>query len=107
MRRLVVPLLALPALTAFTSTDNDMPVALEEMQITAPSERADGPLDGYRATRSAIATRTDTPLHEIPQSISVAPAQVVQDIGAVRLEDALDYAGGVERGNNFGGQGLT
>jgi len=35
------------------------------------------------------------------------PAQVVEDIGATRLEDALDYAGGVERGNNFGGQGLT
>ncbi|ERI54011.1 TonB-dependent siderophore receptor [Pseudomonas sp. EGD-AK9] len=82
-------------------------MALEEMQITASAERADGPVDGYRATRSASATRTDTPLHEIPQSISVVPAQVVQDIGAVRLEDALDYAGGVERGNNFGGQGLT
>ncbi|WP_212630981.1 TonB-dependent siderophore receptor [Pseudomonas sp. KB-10] len=110
MRRLVVPLLALPALaghTAFASTDNDTPLALEEMQITAPSERADGPVDGYRASRSASATRTDTPIHEIPQSISVVPAQVVQDIGAVRLEDALDYAGGVERGNNFGGQGLT
>lgn len=110
MRRLVVPLLALPALashTAFASTENDTPLALEGMQITAPSERADGPVDGYRASRSASATRTDTPIHEIPQSISVVPAQVVQDIGAVRLEDALDYAGGVERGNNFGGQGLT
>ena len=110
MRRLVVPLLALPALaahTAFASNNNDAPLALEEMQITAPSERADGPVDGYRASRSASATRTDTPIHEIPQSISVVPAQVVQDIGAVRLEDALDYAGGVERGNNFGGQGLT
>ncbi|WP_296269864.1 TonB-dependent siderophore receptor [Pseudomonas sp. UBA6323] len=110
MRRLVVPLLALPALashTAFASTENDTPLALQEMQITAPSEQADGPVDGYRASRSASATRTDTPIHEIPQSISVVPAQVVQDIGAVRLEDALDYAGGVERGNNFGGQGLT
>ena len=37
----------------------------------------------------------------------MVPAQVVEDIGATRLEDALDYAGGVERGNNFGGQGLT
>ena len=38
MRRLVVPFLALPALTchsAFASTDNDTPLALEEMQITA------------------------------------------------------------------------
>lgn len=64
-------------------------------------------MQGYRATRSASATRTDTAIHETPQSISVVPAQVVEDIGATRLEDALDYAGGVERGNNFGGQGLT
>jgi len=64
-------------------------------------------VQGYRATRSASATRTDTAIHETPQSISVVPAQVVEDIGATRLEDALDYAGGVERGNNFGGQGLT
>ena len=110
MRRLLVPMLAVPAFTcpfaAFADTPST-PLALEEMQVTASAERADGPVQGYRATRSASATRTDTAIHETPQSISVVPAQVVDDIGAVRLEDALDYAGGVERGNNFGGQGLT
>jgi iron complex outermembrane receptor protein len=108
MRRLAVPLFTLSALACQIShAAQQSPLALEEMQISASAERADGPVAGYRATRSASATRTDTPLHEIPQSISVVPAQVVQDIGALRLEDALDYAGGVERGNNFGGQGLT
>lgn len=113
MRRFIVPMLSLQALVctahaAERSSAASAPIALEQMDITAaPAERADGPVDGYRATRSASATRTDTPIHEIPQSISVVPAQVVQDIAAIRLEDALDYAGGVERGNNFGGQGLT
>ncbi|PKL99961.1 MAG: TonB-dependent siderophore receptor [Gammaproteobacteria bacterium HGW-Gammaproteobacteria-9] len=112
MRRLLLPMLAIPALTCpiVASASNEPPaepLALEEMQVTASAERADGPVQGYRATRSASATRTDTAIHETPQSISVVPAQVVEDIGAVRLEDALDYAGGVERGNNFGGQGLT
>ncbi|VXC98216.1 TonB-dependent siderophore receptor [Pseudomonas sp. 8Z] len=111
MRRLAVPLLALPAITCFpahaSAIEESAPLALEALQINASAERADGPVVGYRATRSASATRTDTSIHEIPQSISVVPAEVVQDIGAVRLEDALDYAGGVERGNNFGGQGLT
>jgi len=105
-------MLAIPALTCpIAASANDAPpaepLALEEMQVTASAERADGPVQGYRATRSASATRTDTAIHETPQSISVVPAQVVEDIGATRLEDALDYAGGVERGNNFGGQGLT
>ncbi len=112
MRRLLLPMLAIPALTcpAVVSANDEQPaepLALEEMQVTASAERADGPVQGYRATRSASATRTDTAIHETPQSISVVPAQVVEDIGATRLEDALDYAGGVERGNNFGGQGLT
>ncbi|WP_425316310.1 TonB-dependent siderophore receptor [Stutzerimonas chloritidismutans] len=112
MRRLLLPMLAVPALTcpAVVSANDEPPaepLALEEMQVTASAERADGPVQGYRATRSASATRTDTAIHETPQSISVVPAQVVEDVGATRLEDALDYAGGVERGNNFGGQGLT
>ncbi|MGM3388251.1 TonB-dependent siderophore receptor [Stutzerimonas stutzeri] len=111
MRRLLFPMLAVPTLlcqtTALADEAQQSPLALDEMEVTASAERADGPVDGYRATRSASATRTDTPIHETPQSISVVPAQVVQDIGATRLEDALDYAGGVERGNNFGGQGLT
>ena len=113
MRRFIVPVLSLQALActaqaAEQSASSSEPIALGQMEITASqAERADGPVDGYRATRSASATRTDTPIHEIPQSISVVPAQVAQDIGATRLEDALDYAGGVERGNNFGGQGLT
>ena len=86
-----------------------LPVELQATDITgaADSENARGPVNGYRATRSASATRTDTSIHETPQSISVVSRDVVEDIGATRLQDALDYAGGVGRANNFGGQGLT
>lgn len=90
--------------------DKPTPLRLEAMTISsanADSERADGPVDGYRATRSASATRTDTALHETPQSVSVIPRDAIEDSGATRLRDALDYAGGVGRANNFGGQGLT
>jgi len=104
---LAIPALTCPAVVSANDEPPAEPLALEEMQVTASAERADGPVQGYRATRSASATRTDTAIHETPQSISVVPAQVVEDVGATRLEDALDYAGGVERGNNFGGQGLT
>lgn len=85
-------------------------IQLEAVNINADAadyERADGPVEGYRATRSASATRTDTALHETPQSVSVVPKDVLEDTGATRLQDALDYAGGVGRANNFGGQGLT
>ena len=101
---------ASPAVRA-EQADEHQPASLqlETMTITATgnSERADGPVDGYRATRSSSATRTDVALHETPQSVSVIPRDAIEDGGATRLRDALDYAGGVGRANNFGGQGLT
>ncbi|MET0949744.1 MAG: TonB-dependent receptor [Pseudomonas sp.] len=66
-------------------------------------ESATGPVSGYRATRSASATKTDTAIKDIPQSISVIPARVLQDLGSNNVERALDYAGGVSKQNNFGG----
>ncbi|MCY1489192.1 Ferrichrome outer membrane transporter/phage receptor [compost metagenome] len=80
-------------------------VQLDDIAISSAyrEERADGPVHGYRATRSASATRTDTRLEDIPQSISVVPAQVLDDLGSTRIDRALDFAGGVSKQNNFGG----
>ncbi|CRM83988.1 MULTISPECIES: TonB-dependent siderophore receptor [Pseudomonas] len=66
-------------------------------------ESATGPVKGYRATRSASATKTDTALRDIPQSISVIPAKVLKDLGSNNVERALEFAGGVSKQNNFGG----
>ena len=81
----------------------DEVIELGPMTIEARLERADGPVLGYRATRSATATRTDTALAEIPQSVSVVPAAVMEDLQASRVDRALDFAGGVSRQNDFGG----
>ncbi|MFT4101888.1 MAG: TonB-dependent siderophore receptor [Burkholderiaceae bacterium] len=80
---------------------------LETVTVRGDTEFPDGPVNGYRATRSASATRTDTPLHETPQSVTVVPRDVVEDTASTRVHDVLDYVGGVGRANNFGGQGLT
>ncbi|SDA22131.1 iron complex outermembrane recepter protein [Methylobacterium sp. UNC378MF] len=63
-------------------------------------------VDGYRATRAVSATRTDTPVREVPQTIVAVPQEVLEDAAATRIDTALDLAG-VGRGNNFGGLGLT
>lgn len=81
----------------------ESPAQLADSIISAPSEQADGPVQGYRAKRSASATKTDTPLSEIPQAISVIPASVLEDLGSSDVERALDFAGGVAKQNNFGG----
>ena len=49
------------------------------------------------------ATRTGTPAREVPQSVRVLPRQTLEDIGAIRLDDSLDYVSGISRQNNFGG----
>lgn len=113
MRRIVVSFCALQALATPALADQTQVIQSSiELQATdvnaaTDTERATGPVQGYKATRSASATRTDTSIHETPQSISVVTREAVEDLGATRLQDALDYAGGVGRANNFGGQGLT
>jgi iron complex outermembrane receptor protein len=47
------------------------------------------------ATRSVTATKTDTPLIEIPQSITVVTPQAIQDQGALTMQSALEYTAGV------------
>jgi iron complex outermembrane recepter protein len=74
---------------------------LEEVVVTADREQSE--VDGYRTRRSASATKTDTPLGEVPQAVSVIPASVLEDLDSPRIEKTLDYAGGVARQNDFGG----
>lgn len=49
------------------------------------------------------ATRTETPLREVPQSVQVLPRALLDDIGATRFDKTFDYVSGVARQNNFGG----
>ena len=66
-----------------------------------------GEEDGYVVPNATTATRTDTPLRDIPQSIQVIPQEVLEDQGVIRLNDALRNASGVvsssadQRGQRF------
>ncbi|MBT0962284.1 TonB-dependent siderophore receptor [Denitromonas iodatirespirans] len=57
----------------------------------------------YYQLDASGATRTGTPLREVPQAVRVLPRQVLDDVEAVRLDDTLDLVSGVSRQNNFGG----
>jgi iron complex outermembrane receptor protein len=73
---------------AITQTEPDETEAETE-------ENAWGPVDGYSATRSATGIKTDTPLKEIPQSVSVVGREAMEDQGASTVEDTLKYVPGV------------
>jgi iron complex outermembrane receptor protein len=83
--------LALAAAQAAWAQSSTLPT----VTITPPAETATGPVQGYRAQRSATATKTDTPLNETPQSISVITREQIEDQGAASVADSLRYSAGV------------
>ncbi|SNY46384.1 iron complex outermembrane recepter protein [Pseudomonas sp. LAMO17WK12:I6] len=83
--------------------EDPQPIELDAISVTSDYESPSGPVSGYRATRSASATKTDTAIRDIPQAISVVPASVLKDLGSHNVERALEFAGGVSKQNNFGG----
>ncbi|MFW1702362.1 TonB-dependent siderophore receptor [Acinetobacter pittii] len=88
--------------TTFAET-NSSSTTLATIKIKA-QQAAD---QAYKVDSSNSATRSEIALKDTPQSVSVVTQKVIEDIGATRLIEALDLAGGVTRANNFGGQGLT
>lgn len=62
---------------------------------SAPVERGDGPVQGYVASQSLTGTKTDTPILETPQSISVVTQDQITDQAAQTLNQALRYTPGV------------
>ena len=68
---------------------------LPQVSVQEQAERADGPVTGYRATRSSTFTKTDTPLKEVPASITVVPEQVMKDQAMQSMGDVFRYVPGV------------
>lgn len=96
-------MLGLPLLMAAVVAQAQEALELEAQQITAPREveRGDGPVEGYVAKRSVSATKTDTPIIETPQSISVITADRIRDQGSLTIQDSLRYVSGM-RGEAYG-----
>ena len=69
--------------------------SLPEVRVDAGAETATTPVIGYRAKNAVTATKTDTPLAETPQSVTVVTRDQMVDQGATNLQDALTYAAGV------------
>jgi iron complex outermembrane recepter protein len=74
-------------------------VTLPVIRTTAKrdDETATGPVYGYVAKRSATGTKTDTPILETPQSVSVVTKEQVDALKSQNLTDALGYTAGISR----------
>lgn len=81
------------------------------VNTTTVLESAHGPVDGYVATRSATATKTDTAIMETPQSISVVSREEMDDRDVRDIGEAVSYTAGVSTGTTgetalFGGNSV-
>ena len=71
-------------------------------------ETATGHVDGYVATRSGTATKTDAPLIETPAAVSVITQDQIQAQGTQSVAQAVRYSSGVRsEGNGADARGDT
>lgn len=57
-----------------------------------------GPVHGYVAGRSSSGTKTNTPIRQTPQSVSVIGAEQIRDQKPNKLDEVLRYTAGVRAG---------
>ncbi|ADP15922.1 TonB-dependent siderophore receptor family protein 7 [Achromobacter xylosoxidans A8] len=82
----------------FSGAKSDVPETMlpaVTVEAAATPQTATGPVPGYVAERSLTGTKTNTPLTEIPQSISVIGRDELDDRGALSVVEALRYVPGV------------
>ncbi|WP_455173887.1 TonB-dependent siderophore receptor [Azospirillum largimobile] len=83
--------------------DTSAPAILGPVTVegSRAAETATSPVKGYVPARSATGSKTDAPLEEIPQSVSVIGREEMDDRGAQKVDEALRYTPGVY-GQPFG-----
>lgn len=82
-----------------TPTQPQQPAASTDqpIEVVVTGER-----DGYQVQNATTATKTDTPLRDIPQSIQVIPQQVIQDQQVTRISDVARNVSGVSLQGSYG-----
>jgi iron complex outermembrane receptor protein len=89
---------SLLATTAIAGADDQTPTVLEKIAITSNGMQDNGPI----AKRARAGTKTDTPIVETPQSVSVVTSEQFKKQGATSVSSALRYEPGVTTGSRPG-----
>jgi len=99
-RRLVVLLGGAAVLTVvhgqnLHAQDLSAPLPAIEVEATAAGETGTGPVTGYNARQSVTSMKTDTPVLETPQSVSIIPRDQIADQQFPTLSRTLSYTPGI------------
>lgn len=93
---------ALGALATGPALAQQSETQLEELTVEGRSNQSPtGPVQGYVARNTITGSKTDTPILEIPQSVSVVTRDQMDDRQVQNVGQALDYSVGV-LGQPFG-----
>jgi iron complex outermembrane receptor protein len=98
----LLPLASLSSLASAQGTGSE-PAAPASTSLPEVQVVADPDAGSYNPTISSGATRTSTPLREVPQSVRIVSSQLIEDMGATRLADTVGFVSGITRLNDFGG----
>ena len=89
-------LVSLPlAVVSVSQAADSKPTVLPKVQVEATVE------EGYR-TETAQSAKTDTPLRDVPQSISVITRQTLDDLNTQNIGEAMQYVPGVSMAQGEG-----
>lgn len=66
--------------------------------VAVVEENPRGPIHGYVAGRSMVGTKTNTPINETPQAISVVGSEQIRDQKPQKFDEILRYTAGVLSG---------
>src|SRR5262249_38278901 len=96
-RPLAVAILAALATPAITLAQTaPAPAAPSSTQQTLPEVKVEGQEEkGFRTDSTRGATRTDTPLRDIPQFINTVPQAVMRSQNSTTLQEALRNVPGI------------
>lgn len=89
-----IAIIASVSANAKESTSNKV-TQLPQVTVTAESIKNESNVDGYKTSTTRSSTRTDTPLLDVPQSISVVTQDQIRDQNISSMEEAVRYVPGV------------
>jgi iron complex outermembrane receptor protein len=94
LRSLPLLVSVLPALTTTAAL-------AEEDSLTVTTNAL--PAESYSTDTASTGSKTNTPLNEVPQSVSVVTPEVINDFQVKSVNDAMKFVSGVTQGNTLGG----
>lgn len=92
----LAPLLLLLGATPGHAEDDGGSGSVSAVVVTAPRD-----ID-YSAARTSSATKTDTPLRDVPQSVTVITDELIRDQSMQGMADVVRYVPGVSMGQGEG-----